>query len=56
MTIKNKHINENGDMEYTVEHKPKLTKCEPYKNENGDLEMTLTFESVVMIPTANRGE
>ena len=32
MTIKHKHINANGDTEYTVEHRPSLQCCEAYKN------------------------
>ena len=41
MTIKHKHINTNGDTEYTVEHRPSLQCCEAYKNEHGDLELTM---------------
>ena len=47
MTIKQKHINANGDTEYTVEHRPSLQCCGAYKNEHGDLELTMHWQDVL---------
>ena len=50
MTIKQKHINANGDTEYTVEHRPSLQCCGAYKNEHGDLELTMHWQDVLFLP------
>ena len=50
MTIKQKHINPNGDTEYTVEHRPSLKCCEEYRNENGDVELTMHWQDVLFLP------
>ena len=54
MTIKHKHINTNGDTEYTVEHRPSLQCCGAYKNEHGDLELTMHWRDVLFLRSEER--
>lgn len=56
MTIKNRHVNEQGDTEYTVIHRPQLKCCEPFRNENGDIEFTMHWQDVIVLPIPQKGE
>ena len=50
MTIKNRHVNEQGDTEYDITVMSAAEIKNPRRNENGDVECEVVFPLVMLLP------